>query len=103
MGVRQRTLGPPAGNFATMPVSRQMPSRWGPSHWGQSSAWAAGLNVKTTNNVMIERICIQFLRLKITFEPGRRAVRVTIDALPAVTLSYKKWVFAILPTNELPS
>src|SRR5579883_2493810 len=37
IGVRQRRVGPSFGNAATMPVSRQTPSRCGPSHCGQSS------------------------------------------------------------------
>src|SRR6516164_7214432 len=40
MGVRHSTLGPPAGNFSTIPLSRHTPSRFGPSHCGQSSARA---------------------------------------------------------------
>src|SRR2546426_110340 len=42
MGVRHSIFNPPSGNFSTMPVSFQTPSRPLPRHSGQSSAREAG-------------------------------------------------------------
>src|SRR6266550_8895490 len=50
MGVRQRTGGPPLGNFSTMPVSRHTASRCGPSHCGQSSAQMVADGTSTQAN-----------------------------------------------------
>src|SRR6185503_12290307 len=52
---RQRTLRPLSGIVATMPVSRQTPSRLGPRHCGQSSAESPAGKTSPAMKALIQR------------------------------------------------